>query len=86
MVNRVALSGSDPLPGTNVTKLEVEQAKQEFEARAYDSLNNFESNVMVDLCRCLMTLSPLNLIVCLREWKISLATEEARAWDEVSRS
>ena len=48
MVKCVALSGSDPLPGTDVTKFEVEQAKHEFDAHAYDWLGKLDSNAIVD--------------------------------------
>ena len=48
VVKCVALSGSDPLPGTNVTKFEVEQAKHEFDAHAYDWLGKLDSYVIVD--------------------------------------
>ena len=48
MVKCVALSGSDPLPGTNATKFEVEQAKHEFDARACDWLSKIDSNAIVD--------------------------------------
>ena len=48
VVKCVALSGSDPLPGTNVTKFEVKQAKHEFDAHAYDWLGKLDSYVIAD--------------------------------------
>ena len=48
MVKCVALSGSDPLPGINVTKFEVDQAKHEFDAHACDWLSKLDSNAIVD--------------------------------------
>ena len=49
IVKCVALSGSDPLPGTNVTMFEVEQAKHEFDAHAYDWLGKLNSNAIAYL-------------------------------------
>ena len=49
IVKCVALFGSDPLPGTNVTKFEVKQAKHEFDAHMYDWLGKLDSNAIVDL-------------------------------------
>ena len=48
LIAKSVTSGSDPLRGTNVTKLEVEQARHEFDARDYDCLGKFGSNVIVD--------------------------------------